>query len=107
MSAVAVGGGSRVRRWAALGGGYALLVVGGMLLVLPGPGLPLIIAGLALLERDAPWARRLRIWIQERLRRLRRRERRFEPVQAPPFVQRPAATPAPFSEAPAGQGRRG
>jgi hypothetical protein len=107
MSAVAAGGGSRVRRWASLGGGYALLVVGGALLVLPGPGLPLIIAGLALLERDAPWARRLRVWIQERLRRLRRREHRSEAAREPPFVQRPVATPAPFSEAPAGQGRRG
>ena len=107
MSAVAAGGGSRVRRWASLGGGYALLVVGGALLVLPGPGLPLIIAGLALLERDAPWARRLRVWIQERLRRLGRREHRSEAFREPPFVQRPAATPAPVSVAPAGQGRRG
>ena len=64
---------SRTRRWVSLGGGYALLVLGGTLLVLPGPGLPLIIAGLALLEREAPWARRLRARIQERLRRLGRR----------------------------------
>jgi hypothetical protein len=34
-------------------------VVGGALLVLPGPGLPLVVAGLALLEKDQPWARRL------------------------------------------------
>ena len=95
MSAEAANGGSRLRRWASLGGGYALLVVGGMLLVLPGPGLPLIIAGLALLERDAPWARRLRMRLQERLRRLRRR--RSEAVPASPVGQRPAATPAPLS----------
>jgi hypothetical protein len=107
MSAEAVGTGSRMRRWASLGGGYALLVVGGMLLVLPGPGLPLIIAGLALLERDAPWARRLRVRIQERLRRLGRREHRSEAVRESPFVQRPATTPAPVSVAPAGRGRRG
>lgn len=73
MSALASGSGSRMRRWASLGAGYVLLVVGGMLLVLPGPGLPLIVAGLALLERDAPWARRFRVRIQERLRRLRQR----------------------------------
>jgi len=96
MSERAAGAGSRVRRWASLGGGYALLVVGGMLLVLPGPGLPLIIAGLALLERDAPWARRLRVRIQERLRRLRRGGHRSEVVPAP-LAQRSAATPTPFS----------
>ena len=96
MSALAAGAGSRMRRWAALGSGYALLVVGGMLLVLPGPGLPLIIAGLALLERDAPWARRLRVRIQERLRRFRGRAHRAEAVPPPPFTRRPAATPPPF-----------
>jgi hypothetical protein len=91
-----------MRRWAALGGGYALLVVGGMLLVLPGPGIPLIIAGLALLERDAPWARRLRVRIQDRikdrLRRSRGRAHRSEAVPPPPFTQRPGATPPPFRE---------
>lgn len=43
-----------------LAAGWALLVVGGLLLVLPGPGIPLVLVGLALLSRDVPWARRLR-----------------------------------------------
>ncbi len=56
--------------WAALRK-TALLVVGGgltlvgiVLLVVPGPGIPLIIAGLAILSPEFPWARRQR----ERLR---------------------------------------
>lgn len=80
MSAGAARARSLLRRWASLGAGYALLVVGGALLVLPGPGLPLIIAGLALLERDAPWARRLRVRLQERIRRFRRRRSEAAPV---------------------------
>jgi hypothetical protein len=95
MSALAAGAASRTRRWASLGLGYTLLVVGGALLVLPGPGLPLVFAGLALLERDAPWARRLRVWIQERLRRVRGRAHRSGAVPAPPLAQRPAETPRP------------
>lgn len=39
--------------------GWSLLVAGTALLVLPGPGLPVLVAGLALLGKDQPWARRL------------------------------------------------
>jgi tellurite resistance protein TerC len=38
-------------------GGWALLGVGAALLVLPGPGIPLVIAGLAILGRRHAWAR--------------------------------------------------
>jgi Putative transmembrane protein (PGPGW) len=51
---------SRARRWAVLGSGYALLGVGGILLFLPGPGIPLVLGGLALLAKEAPWAARVR-----------------------------------------------
>jgi hypothetical protein len=40
--------------------GIVLLVVGLALLILPGPGLPLIIVGLTLLSTHFAWARRLR-----------------------------------------------
>ncbi|MBS1108377.1 MAG: putative transrane protein [Anaeromyxobacteraceae bacterium] len=55
--------GSRIVR---LAGGWVLLVVGALLLVLPGPGIPLVILGLALLSRDVPWARRLRQRVEAR-----------------------------------------
>jgi drug/metabolite transporter (DMT)-like permease len=46
-------------RWigVAVAGGL-LVVVGIVLLVLPGPGIPLIIAGLAVLGAEFAWARR-------------------------------------------------
>jgi hypothetical protein len=69
---------SRWRRWSTLSAGYTLLVVGGTMLVLPGPGLPVVIAGLALLEREEAWARRLRVRLRGHLDRLRRR--RGEPA---------------------------
>jgi hypothetical protein len=93
----APGSGTRLRRWVTLVGGYSLLVVGGMLLVLPGPGLPLIIAGLAILEREEAWARRLRVRLQRRFQRFRRR-RRADRAARPEGaeVQPPTPTPPPL-----------
>ena len=56
------------RRIAILCGGSLLVVAGIVLLVLPGPGVPLIIAGLALLGTQFEWARRASRWIRERFR---------------------------------------
>jgi hypothetical protein len=39
--------------------GYLLLAAGAVLLFLPGPGIPLILAGLAVVGRQQHWARRL------------------------------------------------
>jgi len=65
--------GERGRRYSTLAGGWVLLGLGGLLLVLPGPGLPLILVGLTLLGREAAWARRAKGWISMRvLRRARR-----------------------------------
>ncbi len=50
-----------IRRVARIGAGTTLVVVGLFLLVLPGPGLVTIAAGLALLARDVPFARR---WLE-------------------------------------------
>ena len=51
--------------------GGVLLSVGTVLLVLPGPGLPLIVAGVALLATEFEWAANL----QERFKALWRRVR--------------------------------
>jgi len=55
--------------------GYGLLALGGAMLVLPGPGLPLLLTGLGLLARKRPWARRasrrLRVALAGALRRRR------------------------------------
>jgi hypothetical protein len=39
--------------------GLCVLVVGGALLVLPGPGIPIVLVGLGILAREFDWARRL------------------------------------------------
>lgn len=65
-------------RMARLAAGWALLVAGAALLVLPGPGIPLPIGGLAVLALEQPRARRaqreLRVKLARGLRRARWRE---------------------------------
>lgn len=47
-------------RVARIAGGSTLLVAGTAMLVLPGPGVLTIAAGLSLLAKEVPWAQRLR-----------------------------------------------
>jgi len=54
------------RRIGILLAGSILFLAGIALLVLPGPGIPLIIAGLALLGTQFTWARRASAWLRER-----------------------------------------
>lgn len=58
----------------ALGG--ALVAVGIALLFLPGPGILVLLAGVALLAREYLWARRLRDRLNAQVSELRRRARR-------------------------------
>jgi drug/metabolite transporter (DMT)-like permease len=60
------------RRAAQVAGGTALLVAGGALLVLPGPGIPLVVAGLVVLGRHYAWPRRLGRRVAAELERRRR-----------------------------------
>lgn len=57
---------SVVRRVGRLSAGVALLLVGLVLMVLPGPGMVVVIAALALLARDIPWAARTLERVQAR-----------------------------------------
>ena len=56
-----------LRRVARIAAGTTLVVVGLFLLVLPGPGLITIAAGLALLSRDVPFARRWLAIVRRRI----------------------------------------
>jgi hypothetical protein len=47
-----------MKRFAVAMGGGVLLIVGLVMLVLPGPGLPILIAALAVLATEFFWARR-------------------------------------------------
>lgn len=51
-------------------GGFALVGVGVLLLVLPGPGLLVIAAGLGLLSMEFRWAARLRQSVVARMQRV-------------------------------------
>jgi len=53
------------RRTGVLVAGLALLAAGVALLVLPGPGVLVILAALALLATEFPWARRLLARVRE------------------------------------------
>jgi uncharacterized membrane protein YbaN (DUF454 family) len=55
------------------GGGFLMLSLGLLLVVLPGPSLLFIVLGLAILARDFPWAQR---WLS-RLRDLMERMKRL------------------------------
>jgi uncharacterized protein (TIGR02611 family) len=48
-----------LKRFAVTIVGFALLVIGALLMVLPGPGILLIVAGFAVLATEYVWARRL------------------------------------------------
>jgi Flp pilus assembly protein TadB len=70
------------RKVLAVTSGSLLLVLGLALLVLPGPGIPLILAGLTILSVHYRWARRLRTRISRETKRLVARFRRRRPEAA-------------------------
>jgi Putative transmembrane protein (PGPGW) len=51
-------------------GGFALVALGALLLVLPGPGLLLIAAGLGMLSLEFRWAAALRVSVVRRMQRV-------------------------------------
>jgi hypothetical protein len=59
-----------IRRALVVVGGFALLAAGGALMVLPGPGIPLVVAGLGLLSLEFEWARRLRRYVMHHAKRV-------------------------------------
>ena len=55
---------------------FGLLLIGALLLVLPGPGIPLIVVALGLLALEFVWAERLLAWTLRKAERARQRVRR-------------------------------
>ena len=53
-------------RFAKIVTGFALIIAGLFMLVLPGPGILTILAGLALVAQEYVWARRLSDWVKRR-----------------------------------------
>ncbi len=62
-----------VKRYVTLTAGWTLVATGAVLLFLPGPGLPVLIGGFALLGRESEWARRVRRGLVQRLAAFRPR----------------------------------
>ncbi len=63
-------------RAAVILGAFGLLAIGALLLVLPGPGIPLIVAALALLALEFVWAERLLAHTLRKAERAKRAIRR-------------------------------
>ena len=55
-----------VRRGGVFLVGMALLVAGAAMLVLPGPGIAVILLGLVVLSAEFQWAKRALVWARER-----------------------------------------
>ena len=60
-----------VRRGGVFLVGMALLVAGAAMLVLPGPGIAVILLGLVVLSAEFQWAKRMLVWARDRGRDLK------------------------------------
>lgn len=69
--------GSGLRRIVNLSLAAVAFVVGVILLVIPGPGLPIIVVGGALLASESRWAARSMDWAELKLRALAKRARKW------------------------------
>jgi len=65
-----------------IGTGITLVLLGLILLVLPGPGILTIAAGLAVLATEFVWARRILDWMKHKYRRYFTNE----PAEVPPVT---------------------
>lgn len=57
-------------------GGFALIILGIFLLVLPGPGILTILGGIALLSSEFAWAKGIADWAKEKAALLKREKER-------------------------------
>jgi len=69
--------------------GVSLLVAGVAMLVLPGPGIAVILLGLVVLAREFSWARRVLDWTRHRALRLKDQAK----ARMPGASQRPRSDP--------------
>ena len=69
--------------------GVALLVAGTAMLVLPGPGIAVILLGLVVLAREFSWARRALDWARRHAMRLKDQAQ----ARMPGAAQRPRSDP--------------
>jgi uncharacterized protein (TIGR02611 family) len=70
--------------------GVALLVAGAAMLVLPGPGIAVILLGLVVLAREFSWARRALDWVRRYAVQLKDQAQ----ARMPGAAQRPRGDPS-------------
>jgi uncharacterized protein (TIGR02611 family) len=84
-----------VRRGGVFLVGMALLVAGAAMLVLPGPGIAVILLGLVVLSAEFQWAKRVLVWARERFDNLKTQAQsrlpgsNRTPPEGPPTCDRP------------------
>ena len=78
-----------VRRGGVFLVGTTLLIAGAAMLVLPGPGIAVILLGLVVLAREFSWARRALDWTRHRALRLKDQAK----ARMPGASQRPRSDP--------------
>jgi uncharacterized protein (TIGR02611 family) len=89
--------GRAVRRGGVFVVGTALLLAGAAMLVLPGPGIAVMLLGLVVLSAEFQWAKRILAWARERFADLRNQAQsrlpgagnRQPPGGGPPTRDRP------------------
>lgn len=100
------GGRKRAWRLFRLGSGWFLTIVGLALLVLPGPGILLLLPGLTLLSAESQWVRRLlrRVREQRHVRRAMRQAEKagFKIDPGPDDEPQAASPPSPGAAPPPG-----
>jgi uncharacterized protein (TIGR02611 family) len=84
-----------VRRGGVFLAGMTLLIAGAAMLVLPGPGIAVILLGLVVLSAEFQWAQRVLSWVRERFTDLKDQAQarlpgnRHPPGGPPPTRDRP------------------
>jgi uncharacterized protein (TIGR02611 family) len=83
-----------VRRGGVFLVGMTLLIAGAAMLVLPGPGIAVILLGLVVLSAEFQWAQRVLAWVRERFTDLREQAQarmpgNRQPPGGPPPRDRP------------------
>ncbi len=84
-----------LRRFFTILVGFTVMILGAVLVPLPGPGLIIFLAGVAILAREFHWARRLLNWGHQQMERAndevhRRTGRKLPEVPTPSFLSKPA-----------------
>lgn len=77
-----------------MAGGWVLIAVGLALLVLPGPGIPVLFAGLTVLAPRYHWARRSIEWMRRRWAHVANRWHAAHPKRGAEEEPRPPEPPA-------------